>query len=360
MQRKPLVELLKDLEAELLRLGYTKASMDYYRSRWKRLLHYAQSQNEIYYSEQLGVDYLEDHHQILGQDLCNGLSHKSTQELRVIRMVGDFQLHKAVLRRYCNHKNLLTDPYYIGISKSFRTYCESKDYSKITVEYYVKLSERFMDYLLSQGIKYCHEITLSAVNNYIKTLVGYTCKTVELNISMLRVFLRDLWQKDILKDDLSSKTPKIAGRKQTGIPSVWKKEELDALINAIDRGSPKGKRDYAIIVLACVLGLRVTDIKNLTFDCFHWETNQLVFRQSKTKVIITLPIPPAVGWAVIDYLKYGRPKVDTSLIFVRHLAPFLPFSQTDRLYHIIRGYMRAAKLSTLKMHRGMSSPEIVD
>ena len=360
MQRKPLVELLKDLEAELLRLGYTKASMDYYRSRWKRLLHYAQSQNEIYYSEQLGVDYLEDHHQILGQDLCNGLSHKSTQELRVIRMVGDFQLHKAVLRRYCNNKNLLTDPYCIGVSKSFRTYCEAKDYSKITVEYYVKLSERFMDYLLSQGIKYCHEITLSAVNNYIKTLVGYTCKTVELNISMLRVFLRDLWQKDILKDDLSSKTPKIAGRKQTGIPSVWKKEELDALINAIDRGSPKGKRDYAIIVLACVLGLRVTDIKNLTFDCFHWETNQLVFRQSKTKVIITLPIPPAVGWAVIDYLKYGRPKVDTSLIFVRHLAPFLPFSQTDRLYHIIRGYMRAAKLSTLKMHRGMSSPEIVD
>lgn len=60
----------------------------------------------------------------------------------------------------------------------------------------------------------------------------------------------------------------IQARKQTRIPSVWTKEELDSLIGAIDRGNPKGKRDYAIILIACTLGLRVTDIKNLTFECF--------------------------------------------------------------------------------------------
>jgi integrase len=147
----------------------------------------------------------------------------------------------------------------------------------------------------------------------------------------------------------------IQARKQTRIPSVWTKEELDSLIGAIDRGNPKGKRDYAMILLACVLGLRVTDIKNLTFDCFHWEMKKLIFTQSKTRQTVTLPIPSEIGWAVIDYLKYGRPKVNSSIIFVRHLAPFLPFSEGDHLYQIIRGYMQIAHLPTFKKRRGMHS-----
>ncbi len=37
----------------------------------------------------------------------------------------------------------------------------------------------------------------------------------------------------------------------------------------IDRNSPTGKRDYAMIVLVCVLGLRIGDIKNLRFKNFN-------------------------------------------------------------------------------------------
>lgn len=227
--------------------------------------------------------------------------------------------------------------------------------SKVTVEHYVKQSKRFMDYLISQGINDCHEITLSVINSYIRTLAGYSYKTVEQNICSIRTFLRYLLEADILKTDLASKTPMVQARKQTRIPSVWTKEELGLLIKAIDRGNQKGKRDYAIILLACVLGLRVTDIKNLTFNCFHWEEKKLVFIQSKTRETVTLPIPAEVGWAVIDYLKYGRPKVDSSIIFVRHIAPFLPFSEGDHLTQLIRDYMKIAHLPTLKKRRGMHS-----
>lgn len=62
-----------------------------------------------------------------------------------------------------------------------------------------------------------------------------------------------------------------------------------------------------------------------------------------------------MGWAVIDYLKYGRPKVDSSIIFVRHMAPFLPFSEGDHLAQLIQNYMRTAHLPTLKKRRGMHS-----
>ncbi len=35
MKKKSLVELLQDLEQEMLRLGYTQGSMQFYRRRWQ-------------------------------------------------------------------------------------------------------------------------------------------------------------------------------------------------------------------------------------------------------------------------------------------------------------------------------------
>ena len=212
-----------------------------------------------------------------------------------------------------------------------------------------------MDYLVSQGINCCKAITLTLLNNYIKTLAGFTYKTVEQNICSIRAFLRFLFTEQEIEIDLASKMPMVQARKQTRIPSVWTKDELKKLINAIDRGNPKGKRDYAIILLACCLGLRCTDIKNLKLGNFHWEDKKLVFTQSKTKTSLSLPLTQEVGWAVIDYLKYGRPKVDSPYIFIRHLASFAAFSEGDHLAQLIQRYMVLAHLPTLKKKRGMHS-----
>lgn len=130
---------------------------------------------------------------------------------------------------------------------------------------------------------------------------------------------------------------------------------MKKLITAIDRGSPKGKRDYAIILLACRLGIRCTDIKNLKTDHFRWEEKKIVFIQSKTRESLSLPLTAEIGWAVIDYLKYGRPKIDCPYIFVKHMAPFGPFSEDDHIYQLIKRYMELAHLPTLKKRRGMHS-----
>ncbi|HZJ99156.1 MAG TPA: hypothetical protein VFC79_04075 [Tissierellaceae bacterium] len=122
MQKKHIKELLQDLEQELLRLGYTEGSMKFYRNRWQKILQFAEERKEIFYSEQLGIDYVESHYQISKKDFDKTLSQKDTQELRIIRMIGDFQLHHTVLRRYYKHSDLLKDPYYIGVNNDFREY----------------------------------------------------------------------------------------------------------------------------------------------------------------------------------------------------------------------------------------------
>lgn len=212
-----------------------------------------------------------------------------------------------------------------------------------------------MDYLISQGISSVVKINLTLINDYIKTLAGYTYKTVEQNICSLRAFFRFLLETDEIQIDFAAKTPMVQARKQTRIPSVWTKDELKKLFAAIDRGSPKGKRDYAIILLACCLGMRCTDIKNLKMNNFHWEEKKIVFIQSKTRTALSLPMTPEVGWAIIDYLKYGRPKIDSPYVFVKHMAPFGPFSKGNRLSQIIKRYMEMAHIPTLKKKRGMHS-----
>jgi hypothetical protein len=49
MNSKPLAELLKELEQEMLRLGYTEGSMKFYRRRWHMLLLFAQECGETYF-----------------------------------------------------------------------------------------------------------------------------------------------------------------------------------------------------------------------------------------------------------------------------------------------------------------------
>lgn len=355
MDKTYLPDLISELEQELLRLGYTKGSMTFYRRRWNQLMAYAEDRGECYYTEQLGMDFLKEFFGVTQEDFSRTLPQAETQEIRVIRMVGDFQLHHAVLRRYLKHKEILTTPFFVDIRSRFQSSCEKKGYSQITTEHYVKQSSYLMDYLAAQGMNDFTAVTLDTVNAYIRTLAGFSYKTVEQHICSLRAFFRFLYQEGIMPDDLAAKMPMVKARKQTAIPSVWTHEELKQLVGAIDRGSPKGRRDYAIILIACRLGLRCTDIKNLCFENFNWTEKKICFTQSKTGQPMELLLVPDVGWAVIDYLRYGRPKVDSSRIFVRHMAPFLPFAEGDHLDQLIRTYMVKAHIPMRGKHRGMHS-----
>ena len=356
MENQNLKELIVNLEKELLRLGYSEGSMTFYKRRWQQLLAFAKEQGVTHYSERLGIDFIEQYFNIQEKDFEGTLKQCEVQNLRVIRMVGDFQLHGTVLRRYYKHKELLHNPYFIEVINDFKQYCINKDYSTATIEHYTKQSSRFLDYADSQSISSCGDISLTLINRYIKTLAGYTYKTVEQQLCSLRALFKYLFKDDLIVTDFSQKIPMVQSRKKTRIPSVWSVSDLKKLIAAIDRGSPVGKRDYAMILLACHLGLRVSDIKKLTFENFHWEDKQLVFTQSKTRTSLSLPLEQEVGWAVIDYLKYGRPDINSPYLFIRHLAPFLPFSENDHLHQIIIKYMRLAHIPVSPKKRvGMHS-----
>ena len=147
-----LPDLISELDQELLRLGYTKGSMTFYRRRWNQLMAYAEDRGEYYYTEQLGIDSVQEFFGITQDDFARILPQAETQELRVIRMVGDFQLHHAVLRRYLKHREILSTPFFLEMRQRFQEHCMKKGYSQVTTGHYVKQSSYLMDYLAAHGI----------------------------------------------------------------------------------------------------------------------------------------------------------------------------------------------------------------
>ena len=93
-----MVELLHDLEQEMDRLGYTTGSMKFYHRRWQMLIKFAGEQGEVFYSERLGIDFLEQYLNLFEKDSNHTLSRAEIQDLRVIRTIGDFQLHNTIFR----------------------------------------------------------------------------------------------------------------------------------------------------------------------------------------------------------------------------------------------------------------------
>lgn len=166
MDKKPLSTLISELEQELLRLGYTKGSMTFYRRRWKQLMEYAEKRGEQYYTEQLGIDFVYEFFGITQEDFARVLPQAETQELRVIRMVGDFQLHHAVLRRYMKHKEILTNPFFLEIKQQFQEHCVKKGYSPVTTDHYVKQSSYMMDYLTSNNMLNFDEVNIEIIYSY--------------------------------------------------------------------------------------------------------------------------------------------------------------------------------------------------
>ena len=171
----------------------------------------------------------------------------------------------------------------------------------------------------------------------------YSRATIYCSIRSLRLFLSFLHDKNITATDLSLVVPKNSYRSCEKLPSLYTKDEVEKLLESVDRKSPMGKRDYAILLTAARLGLRASDLSGLTFSEIKWTENRISLVQHKTKKRIELPLLNDVGAAIIDYLKYGRPKSDSEYVFLRTQTPCTRLTAKS-MYNISKRYFAIAEI----------------
>jgi integrase len=179
---------------------------------------------------------------------------------------------------------------------------------------------------------------------------------VEHKLCAVRSLLRFAAAGGLTDRGVLETVPAARSSRQARIPSVWDPADVAKIIEAIDRGNPSGKRDYAIVLLICRLGLRAVDVKRLRFGDLDWPGNRVSVVQAKTGRRVWLPLLKDVGWAIIDYVRDGRPASDCPEVFLRHTAPIGPFSDQDHLHQILVKHARVAHVHLGEQRRhGMHS-----
>lgn len=175
-----------------------------------------------------------------------------------------------------------------------------------TLQRYTLDLHQFLSYLTEHNICSVEMFNISHIIAYINDFGKEKSAIKHSMLSTICCFFRFIYEQQLLAIDYSVKIPRDSYARQSNLPSVYSADEISALLEAIDRGNPKGKRDYAIILSAARLGLRSSDILNLKFENIFWKECMIRLCQVKTRRAIELPLSEEIGSAIIDYLKYAR------------------------------------------------------
>jgi integrase/recombinase XerD len=238
----------------------------------------------------------------------------------------------------------------------FMDECSCRGYAKATINSNTDKLQYFLNYLDTVSVSSSDEITLKHIDGFLALYDSAAVKYVGTILYVLRNYLSFIYKNGFICTDLSLLLPKVRVMRNSSIPHAWKKADVAKLLKAIDREDPKGKRDYAIILMVARLGLRVSDIRAMKLSSLNWNRKTISLNMVKTKQPIELPILDDIGWAVIDYLKNGRPKTSCERLFVRHRPPYNAFGETASFHESLRRYMVKAGLAIpLGVRYGMHS-----
>ena len=345
--------LVSGLEAELRRLGYKDSTLAWYCGCWRRMQKHFAARGIEEFSLDAAMAWVDAACGFFGKEQAGTLKRTDVYLFRVAQMLGEYETHGAVLRRYNRSVSKLDGPG-AGAVARFQAWLRAADRSVSTVRTYGTIAGEFIAFTGTRGgLAACDAATIEA---FVATLAGYQPKTVEHKLCAVRSLLRFAAGDGLTDLGVLETVPAARSSRQARIPSVWDPADVTKIIEAIDRSNPSGKRDYAIVLLICRLGLRGVDVKRLKFAGLDWPGNQVSVVRAKTGQRVWLPLLKDVGWAIIDYIRSGRPASDCPQVFLRHIAPVGAFSDQDHLHQILVKHARVARVRLGEKRRhGMHS-----
>jgi len=315
---------IKCIREEALNIGFSICTMDGYLKIWNKFILW-KNENNFIYAEEDYVKFLFDYYNFDVSTYSSNSKSRHQQYMRSKRILDNFDEYKLFMQKralpnalyseYPGEWNVVLDKYLNYLSN---VRCNAKNSIKAKKDYLIRL----LSYFYQNKITRLNDITKSNVINFINDTVDSGSISKRRNFYVLRDFLNYLFIEDILIEDLSIYVPTIKGNRRIKLPTYFKQNEVDVILNSIPRTTKVGIRDYNIILIAARLGLRINDILNIKIKDIDWKNNKLIVNQLKNHNLNTLPLSKEVGWAIIDYIKNSRPKCKNEYLFVKSKYPF--------------------------------------
>lgn len=348
------LELLSNLRQQVMAVfaqkRYQKSCIKRYFNSWDNLQNYMELHGYKKYLSEIGIKFLDDRH---GKRKYNELSDREKEVFRHITVLTDMLELGSVRKRVLDNKMITFTGKTGEVFVHFINDQSPVKRSSSILRYKERLYNLY-EYLINEQ-RAVYDIDIPFIIKYVEMLESIKSSPDKNNIILTtRVFFRYLCDNGLIKDTRTEawmsvlKLKRIHNKK---IPSVYTPEEVERIIATPDRSHPQGKRDYAMILLATRYGLRVSDIIGLRFANIDWEKNLLKINQIKTSKQVSLPLSEEVGSAIIDYIKHGRPDVESPFVFLTAHAPYKELS-SNVLSGNIMSWMHYAGIDSTNKRAG--------
>ena len=225
--------------------------------------------------------------------------------------------------------------------------CRARGNAEATMVAKGKAASRFLGYLDEAGTGDLAVLSVRDVSGFLLRQRGLRGNTVAGLRPALADFLAFPAAAGRAPQGLAGRLPPRRHLRHESEPHLWTAEEIRRLLAVIDRQSAVGKRDYAMILLTARLGLRISDLRHLDLGDLDWRAKTLTVIQRKTGRPLSLPLLDDVGWAVIDYVRHGRPETACAKVFIKHRHPFGAFGGSSSV---------ATRLSCYAARAGIGFP----
>lgn len=330
-------KLTGDVEQVLRHLKYSPHTISAYRRFWNRLSEYMDAKSYTEFTETAAEQYFQATYGLPLLAPSGARSSDAGHCHRAIMVLLEFQKSGTIYRRRLGKSHKFNECFQPMIG-DFMSFIEGS-MARTSYRQVRSRMESFLGFLSSHSCTDFTKLNRQTILAYWKTR-SHVCRTTQVyDAYVLRKFFDFLYQHGYTVVDNSVFVPNVQGNRKGQLPSFYTTEELSALLSAVDRESPIGKRDYAILLFAVRYGMRVGDIRNLRLSDINWNLSSFTFQQGKNGTEMTFQMMDDVAAALIDYFQNGRPETDCRNIFVRHNAPYEAFGADDNLHYIINKYM---------------------
>lgn len=142
----------------------------------------------------------------------------------------------------------------------------------------------------------------------------------------VRSFLRYASVRGYVEPDLVEAVPRTRVYAQAALPRGLPTSAVESIVAGVDRSTPIGKRDYAVLLLLVAYGLRLGEVVRLQLDDIDWRHDRLFLRDRKAGGPLVLPLTEEVGAALVTYLREARPPTARREVFAQSQPPHGPLS----------------------------------
>ena len=353
--KNPLESAIVATLQELENRGYSDSSLSRYSRIFRHLLRIATRKGVREFSTELSTQFLKEYKTAdISRKICSKTRMDNAR--RGMRMLSSFVFTGACPSIVPNKQSPVLPNSLAGELNSFLHYWKhERDVSWKTLDCGKWALSQFILFAHQNGTRSWSDIKPELFTKFFATKTNLSPRSLKLLSTVLRVFLRYHFINGTMERDWSYHVPRYRGFNNQRIPAIWSDEAIESLLAAVDRNRPKGKRDYAILLLACRLGMRAGDICNLQIENLNWDDGRIEFSQGKSGRKTILPLTEEVGLALIDYLKNARPSTGCRDVFLRTQAPYTPLSRMNNFYDIITEYRELAGIVLPQQAKGMHS-----